>query len=71
MYCVSQSIRVLFTAQVDAAGNHTLMFGRGGNQGAEGFDAAAEWYIEGLIEELDAPGAIDSHTTCRKCALVR
>ena len=28
------------------------MFGRGGNQGAEGFDAAAEWYVEGPLEEL-------------------
>jgi hypothetical protein len=35
-----------------AQGNHTFMFGRGGNQGAEGFDAAAEWYVEGPLEEL-------------------
>ena len=41
--------------RVDALGNHTLLFGRGGNQGAEGFDSAAEWYIEGPLEELDAP----------------
>jgi len=27
----------------------------GGNQGAEGADTVAEWFVEGLQEELDAP----------------
>lgn len=30
-------------------------FGRGGNQGGEGNDAAGEWFVEGLFAELDAP----------------
>ena len=34
-------------------GNFT--FGRGGNQGGEGADTAAEWWIENVLEELDAP----------------
>jgi hypothetical protein len=33
-------------------GNFT--FGAGGNQGGEGDDSAGEWWIEGVIEELDA-----------------
>jgi hypothetical protein len=32
-----------------------LLFGAGGNQGGEGSDAAAEWWIENVAEELDAP----------------
>ena len=32
-----------------------LHFGRGGNQGGEGNDQAAEWFIENVMEELDAP----------------
>ena len=30
-------------------------FSRGGNQGGEGNDAAGEWFVEGLYEELDSP----------------
>jgi len=30
-------------------------FSRGGFQGGEGSDNAAEWWIEGVLEELDAP----------------
>lgn len=32
-----------------------LTFGAGGNQGAEGADQAAEWWIDNVFEELDAP----------------
>ena len=32
-----------------------LTFGRGGNQGGEGDDSGAEWWIENVREELDAP----------------
>lgn len=35
-------------------GRPGLNFTRGGFQGAEGFNANAEWYIEGVAEELDA-----------------
>ena len=35
--------------------NGKLKFGRGGNQGGEGNDGAGEWFIEGLMAELDAP----------------
>ena len=27
----------------------------GGNQGGEGADAAGEWWVEGMREDLDAP----------------
>lgn len=40
-------------ADVGAAG---LNFSRGGFQGAEGFTANAEWWIENVREELDAAG---------------
>lgn len=33
----------------------TFHFSRGGFQGGEGFDSAAEWFIENVREELDAP----------------
>jgi len=33
----------------------TFMFNRGGTQGGEGCDVAAEWFIDGVLEELDAP----------------
>lgn len=36
-----------------ADGRPGLNFTRGGFQGAEGFSANAEWFIEGLEEELD------------------
>ena len=32
-----------------------LTFRNGGDQGGEGFGAGAEWYIENVLEELDAP----------------
>jgi hypothetical protein len=43
------------TEHADHDGNRSLIFGRGGTQGAEGFDSAAQWYIDGPIEELDQP----------------
>ncbi len=43
-------------ATIGPAPNETaLLFGKGGNQGGEGADRAAEWFIENVIEELDAP----------------
>jgi hypothetical protein len=30
-------------------------FDAGGHQGGEGNDAAGEWFVEGIKEELDAP----------------
>jgi hypothetical protein len=35
-------------------GNYT--FGRGGNQGARGNNNGGDYFIEGVMEELDAPG---------------
>lgn len=35
-----------------------LTFGKGGNQGGEGNDAASEWWVEGVAEELDAPNEV-------------
>ena len=35
--------------------NTTFAFSRGGFQGSEGFSSAAEWFIENIAEELDAP----------------
>ena len=32
-----------------------FVFGAGGNQGGEGRDFAAEWFISNVKEELDAP----------------
>jgi len=32
-----------------------LSFGKGGFQGGEGADRSDNWYIEGMLEELDAP----------------
>eukprot|EP00931_Biecheleriopsis_adriatica_P028735 TRINITY_DN17128_c0_g1_i4.p1 TRINITY_DN17128_c0_g1~~TRINITY_DN17128_c0_g1_i4.p1 ORF type:complete len:907 (+),score=123.99 TRINITY_DN17128_c0_g1_i4:215-2722(+) len=44
---------------VSGRGPHTeggaYVFGSGGNQGSDGNDEGAEWFIEGVIEELDAP----------------
>ena len=39
-------------------GLEALLFGSGGNQGGEGADAAAEWFIENVAEELDAPNEV-------------
>ena len=33
-----------------------MTFGAGGNQGARGNNKGGDWFIENLIEELDAPG---------------
>ena len=33
----------------------SLLFTAGGNQGGEGSDSAGEWFIENVLEELDAP----------------
>ena len=35
-------------------GEASFLFGAGGNQGGEGNDGAGEWYIENVLEELDA-----------------
>jgi len=35
--------------------NGTVKFGEGGFQGAEGHDTGAEWFVENVLEELDAP----------------
>jgi predicted GH43/DUF377 family glycosyl hydrolase len=47
-----------FTVQYSVAedGMGGLNFTQGGNQGAEGFNSNAEWWIDGLEEELDAKG---------------
>jgi hypothetical protein len=41
--------------QPERAGASTYVFGAGGNQGGEGNDAAGEWFIENVYEELDQP----------------
>ena len=46
----------MFEVNGTTAGGRNLTFGRGGNQGGEGADAGAEWWIENVAEELDAPG---------------
>ena len=33
-----------------------MAWSKGGNQGGEGASDAGEWYVEGVLEELDAPG---------------
>jgi len=33
----------------------TYTFGAGGNQGGEGSETGGEWWVEGMLEELDAP----------------
>ena len=35
-------------------GNTSFSFSTGGHQGGESCDEAAEWWVEGLLEELDA-----------------
>ena len=37
-----------------STGGGHFTFGRGGNQGGEGNEGAGEWFIENVIEELDA-----------------
>eukprot|EP01043_Picozoa_sp_COSAG02_P103813 COSAG02_NODE_39813_length_412_cov_1.290735_2_plen_64_part_00 len=39
--------------QPERAGASTYVFGAGGNQGGEGNDAAGEWFIENIYEELE------------------
>jgi hypothetical protein len=34
-------------------GVSSYVFGAGGNQGGEGNDAAGEWFIENIFEELE------------------
>jgi hypothetical protein len=43
--------------QVDSRdmGTQTILFSRGGHQEARGCSSGAEWYIENIMEELDAP----------------
>ena len=41
--------------QPESPGQRTYIFGAGGNQGGEGNDAAGEWFIENVKEELDQP----------------
>jgi hypothetical protein len=50
----SMMVRV---AGVSVGGDNatTLTFGRGAFQGAEGENSGSEWYIENVLEELDAP----------------
>ena len=42
------------TGQVPQKPSQTFFFDAGGNQGGEGNDAAGEWFIENVFEELDA-----------------
>ena len=37
------------------ASDTSFLFSGGGNQGGEGSDTAGEWFIENVLEELDAP----------------
>jgi|EP01043_Picozoa_sp_COSAG02_P027714 hypothetical protein len=65
-YTVSQKVSldidrsVVFSGDIDINEGRTgdavgsLEFERGGFQGAEGFSSNAEWWIEGVEEELDA-----------------
>lgn len=39
-----------------STGVATLAFAEGGYQDARGSDDAGDWYIENVLEELDAPG---------------
>lgn len=39
-----------------AAGDGTITFGKGGNQGARGNDKGGDWFVENVAEELDFPG---------------
>ncbi len=38
------------------AATHNFTFGRGGNQGARGQNYGGDWFVENVLEELDAPG---------------
>jgi hypothetical protein len=42
-------------ASTDANNKTTLTFGRGAFQGAEGDETGEDWYIDHVLEELDAP----------------
>lgn len=39
--------------QPEQPGVRSYIFGAGGNQGGEGNDAAGEWFIENIFEELE------------------
>jgi hypothetical protein len=43
------------SAQEDAQGNFTFTISRGGFQGGRGANEGGEIYVEGVLEELDAP----------------
>jgi hypothetical protein len=47
------SIMYNMSGPIDSSGD--VKFGAGGFQGAEGHSKGAEWFIENVIEELDAP----------------
>ena len=38
---------------LNASNDYLFTVGKGGNQGGEGDDAAGEWWIEGMAEDLD------------------
>ncbi len=45
----------MFAVDAQNRTNGTLSWTKGGFQGAEGADAGGSWYIENVLEELDAP----------------
>lgn len=45
---------VMFAIEKMEEGSGDIVFGRGGFQGAEGHDAVAEWFVSGLLKELDS-----------------
>ena len=47
------SIMYNMSGPIDSNGD--VKFGTGGFQGAEGHSKGAEWFVENVIEELDAP----------------
>lgn len=46
--------------------SHTIKFGRGGFQGAEGSNSGGRWYLEGLLELLDSPQEFYFDTTTNR-----
>lgn len=53
------------TAQYDP-NNQTIIFGRGGFQGAEGSNSGANWFVENVFEELDYPSEFFYNQTTKK-----
>eukprot|EP01052_Picozoa_sp_SAG31_P023508 SAG31_NODE_1943_length_6856_cov_8.165458_6_plen_158_part_00 len=49
----TQGVRSGYGPTPDSESAGSLLFGRGGNQGGEGNDAAGEWYIENVYEVRD------------------